>query len=134
MLYPITAPAGSIRNMTIPADLPTYRAFWPHYLAQHQRPLCRALHYAGTLLATATLLLLLQAQAWTWLWLSLLCGYAPAWLAHFFIEHNRPATWQHPLWSLRADYQMCWYWLSGQIDSELLAHRYLVAAPPTSGE
>jgi len=30
---------------------------------------------------------------------ALFLPYALAWVSHFFIEHNRPASFEHPLWS-----------------------------------
>ena len=50
---------------------------------------------------------------------ALVCGYAFAWVGHFFVEHNRPATFQHPLWSFRADFKMLGCALSGRLASEL---------------
>ena len=38
-----------------------------------------------------------------WLFpLALIPGYGAAWIGHFFIEKNKPATFQYPLWSLWA--------------------------------
>lgn len=102
-----------------PANLRSFRSFWPYYLAEHRLPLCRALHYVGTLLATSFLIAVIAGEQWTLLWLLPILGYGPAWFAHFVIEKNRPATFRYPFWSLLADYKMLWYWLSGQIDEEL---------------
>ncbi len=100
-------------------NFPTFRDFWPFYLQEHARPATRALHYAGTSL---TLLLLLIALFCNWLWpLALLpvAGYGFAWIAHWFVEHNRPATFRYPLWSLAADWVMWFRFLTGRIGHDL---------------
>lgn len=37
-----------------------------------------------------------------------------AWVGHFWFEHNRPATFRYPLWSLAADFRLWFEVLSGQ--------------------
>ena len=97
----------------------TYREFWPHYLREHARPATRAIHFAGTALATGSLIGLIATGNRWFIASALLGGYGPAWTAHFFVEHNRPATFTHPLWSLVSDYRMAWSWLSGGLAREL---------------
>jgi hypothetical protein len=48
-----------------------------------------------------------------------LCGYGFAWTGHFFVEHNRPATFQYPFWSLAADWKMWGMILTGRMKTEL---------------
>jgi len=97
----------------------TYAEFWPYYLREHSKPATRDIHFLGTALATASVVALIVTGNWWFLAGALIGGYAPAWIGHFFIEHNRPATFTYPLWSLASDYRMAWAWLSGRLDAEL---------------
>ena len=55
-----------------------------------------------------------------WLFpLALIPGYGAAWIGHFFIEKNKPATFQYPLWSFMGDYKMIWLMLTGRMDGEV---------------
>src|SRR2546423_568175 len=100
-------------------EFQSFADFWPFYLAEHSRPATRALHAAGTILSLVLLVALIIERKWAWLPLALVVGYGCAWVGHFFIEHNRPATFQHPLWSFLGDYKMLALMLTGQIDREL---------------
>ena len=46
-------------------------------------------------------------------------GYGFAWIGHFAIEKNRPATFQYPLWSLIADWKMWAMMLVGRMSTEV---------------
>ncbi|HYN84290.1 MAG TPA: DUF962 domain-containing protein [Pyrinomonadaceae bacterium] len=100
-------------------ELKTFAEFWPFYVAEHSRRGTRLLHAAGTLTSTAIFVALLATGRWRWLPLAFIVGYAAAWVSHFFVEHNRPATFKHPLWSFAADYKMVALMLAGRMDAEV---------------
>ena len=106
----------------------SYRAFFPYYLTEHAQPVTRALHYCGTTVELAFLAALVATgNAW-WLLGALIGGYGFAWVGHFFIEKNRPATFTYPLWSWVADHHMAWLALTGQLRARLAAARAASAA------
>jgi len=51
--------------------------------------------------------------------MALAVPYALAWFSHFFVEHNRPATFGHPLWSWAADQKMVAMVLAGKMGKEV---------------
>ncbi|HVH49108.1 MAG TPA: DUF962 domain-containing protein [Sphingomicrobium sp.] len=96
-----------------------FAEFWPHYLREHSRPATRALHYFGTSLVLALAAYALLTGKLLLLIAIPLAGYFFAWVGHFGIEKNRPATFTYPLWSLGADFKMWWMWLTGRLGPEL---------------
>jgi hypothetical protein len=92
----------------------TFAEFWPYYMAAHQDPRNRAIHYLGSAGGVAALAAGLVTATW-WIPLAgILFGYACAWFGHFRFEHNRPATWVKPWWSFLGDWRMFWMKLSGR--------------------
>ncbi len=86
----------------------SFAAFYPFYLTEHRHPVSRALHYVGTWCAVLCLVAAMVTGALAWLLGAVLAGYAFAWLGHFFFEHNRPATFRYPFYSLAGDFRMWW--------------------------
>ena len=82
-----------------------FASFFPYYLREHAHPLCRSLHYIGTKLV--------------YLWALPVVGYFFAWVGHFFIEKNKPATFTYPLWSLIGDFKMYFLFITGRIGPAL---------------
>ncbi len=93
----------------------SFAEFWPYYLNEHSKPATRALHAAGSLAAIALLIALVAIGKW-WLFpLAFVPGYGLAWVGHFFVEKNRPATFAYPLWSFMGDWKMLTLMLMGRL-------------------
>jgi hypothetical protein len=97
----------------------SFSEFYPYYLSEHKNPVCRRLHYIGSTLVLAILATLLVTGLWSYWWLMLLAGYGFAWVGHFKFEHNKPATFKYPFYSLAADWVMYKDFLTGQLEQKL---------------
>ncbi|MDF2941128.1 MAG: putative rane protein [Gammaproteobacteria bacterium] len=84
----------------------SFDEFYPFYLAEHANPICRLLHFAGSLIIVALLTFVLISEHWKYLILVPIIGYGFAWIGHFVFEKNKPATFKHPLYSLMGDWVM----------------------------
>ncbi len=97
----------------------SFEEFWPYYVREHSTRGCRLLHFAGSTLGLACLIsTFVTGNLWLLL-LGLVLGYGFAWTGHFFIEHNKPATFQYPFWSFRADWKMWGLMLIGRMQTEV---------------
>ncbi len=96
-----------------------YAEFWDFYVREHSEPLTRWLHFAGTSLGVLLLVWLIGRGAWYYFPFCFVIGYAFAWFSHFFVEHNKPATFKYPLWSFISDYKMMWLMMTGRMDAEI---------------
>jgi hypothetical protein len=97
----------------------SFEQFWLFYVREHSTRGCRLLHFIGS---SAGLICLLATIITGNLWLiplGFIIGYAFAWIGHFFIEHNQPATFQYPLWSFISDWKMWTLMISGRMGEEV---------------
>ena len=97
----------------------TFEEFWPFYLQEHSKPATRLMHFIGTTLALLLLIGSVVLLKPVLILAGLFVGYLFAWLSHFFIEKNRPATFKYPLWSFIGDWKMWFLTLTGQLNSHL---------------
>jgi len=90
-----------------------YDDFWKFYLEQHSKQGTKLLHALGVLIALGLALPGLAMGRPIFLFFALIAGYGLAWIGHFGIEKNLPATFGHPWWSLYSDFRMTFLILSG---------------------
>ena len=93
----------------------SFREFYPFYLSEHTHPMCRRLHFVGSMLGIGFVTAAIAARNLWWLLLAILAGYGCAWAGHLFFEHNRPATFTHPVYSFIGDWAMFCDMLTGRI-------------------
>lgn len=98
----------------------TLEEFWPFYVSQHLNPVNRRLHFYGTSLGIVLGIAALIGRAPFVAVGALIVAYGFAWVGHFFYEKNRPATFNYPLLSFRADFRMYWLTLRGEMGAEIL--------------
>ena len=99
--------------------LDNLKDFYVFYLNEHSRVWCRIMHYIGSSLVILILGAVVYSQMWIYLLLIPVAGYGFAWVGHFFIEKNRPATFQYPFYSLLSDWIMYFSFLTGQLGRQL---------------
>lgn len=97
----------------------TLAEFWPYYLSEHRNPTNVRLHVLGSTLALVLFIFAFVTTYWLML-AALLCGYGFAWVGHFFIEKNRPATFSYPIRSFLSDWKLWWYGITFRARAEYI--------------
>jgi hypothetical protein len=97
----------------------TFADFWPEYVRAHSKPATRAVHGVGTIGGWMLVGGAIAVHRWWWIAAAVIVAYGLAWTAHFFVEHNRPVTFGHPLWSWWADQKMVFLMLTGRMGDEV---------------
>lgn len=101
------------------AQFESFADFWPFYVREHANKTNRTLHFIGTTLAMSTVAAALLTKRRALLLAAPVLGYGFAWVGHFLVEGNKPATFKHPLWSLRGDFKMWSLIATGAMDAEV---------------
>ncbi len=97
----------------------SFAEFWPFYVREHRKPLCRAIHYVAAVAALACVIGAAVLGNLLLLPLAPIVGYGLAWFAHVCVEHNHPATWKYVRWSVIAEYKMLFLGITGRMRREL---------------
>jgi hypothetical protein len=112
----------------MPQRISSFEDFWLYYVSQHTHPVNRALHFLGTSLALAALAAAPTLGSPLWVFVAPVAGYGCAWIGHCLFEHNRPATFTYPMWSLRSDLRMYRLMWMARMEPEIARARSLDAA------
>ena len=83
-----------------------FKHFYPYYLSEHSHKTTKLLHFIGTSISLYFLFNFFRTFDFVYIILSLLSGYGFAWVSHFFIEKNKPATFKYPFYSFIGDHLM----------------------------
>lgn len=97
----------------------SFAEFWPFYVREHSVPACRTLHFVGSTLVLIVIAAAIYLQNYWLLLATPLVGYGFAWVGHFAIEKNKPASFKYPLWSFIADWKMWAMILTGRMGEEV---------------
>ncbi|CAN7671508.1 DUF962 domain-containing protein [Pseudoduganella sp. LjRoot289] len=93
----------------------SFKEFYPFYLQEHANSTCRRLHFIGSSIIILLIIAAVVRGTYSLLWYIPLAGYGFAWAGHFFFEHNRPATFKYPFYSLLGDWVMYRDMLTGRV-------------------
>ena len=87
-------------------EFTSFKEFYPFYLNEHSDATCRTLHFVGSWLVLAVIAMSIYLGNYALLCLIPVVGDGVAWVGHFFYEHNKPATFSYPVYSLMGDWVM----------------------------
>lgn len=88
--------------------------FYPYYLTEHRKKGTRISHFIGTTLFFVWVASAVISLNPLHILYGAISAYFFAWIGHFFIEKNKPATFKYPLMSLRGDFKLYFEILSGK--------------------
>ena len=84
----------------------SFEDFYPYYISEHDHKYTKLIHFIGTSISIYFLIKFILSFNFLFILYALLSGYGFAWVGHFYIEKNKPATFKYPFYSLKGDYKM----------------------------
>ena len=109
-------------------EFANFDEFWPFYVREHSSKTNRRLHFVGTSLALGCVATAVVMRKPLMALAAPVLGYGGAWVGHFFVEKNKPASFKYPLWSFRADWVMWSKIIRRQMAAELERAEEIMAA------
>ena len=91
-----------------------FKDFYPYYIQQHKNKYTKLLHFIGIWLFILFIFNLIYSHEIINLLYAFLAAYGFAWLGHYFIEKNKPATFSYPFYSFLGDCLMFMEILKGK--------------------
>ncbi len=110
----------------------TFEEFWPFYVMEHALPATRWFHFVGTSLGAALAIAGVVTGHYWLIPVGVVSGYGPAWISHFFIEKNKPASFKQPVYSFMGDWKMWLLIVTGRMGAEVEKARKIREAQAAS--
>ena len=102
----MNAPANISQPVEFSLPIKNYNEFYRFYLTEHRNINSRRLHAVGSSLGIYFWSKAIRQRKAKYLTYGLVSGYACAWVGHFFFEHNKPASFKQPFYSVISDWRM----------------------------
>lgn len=97
----------------------TFSEFWPYYVNEHKKEDTRNLHFIGNTNLFFWLILALYRRSLLLFFFAVASSYMIAWIGHFFVEENMPATFKYPVYSAIGDMVMYFKMWNGTMEAEV---------------
>jgi hypothetical protein len=88
------APAAPRPSHAVQERIKRFEDFYKFYQQEHSKPTTRVLHVLGTSLFALQAVAAAVTRRPPLLLSGVISAYGLAWVSHFFVEHNRPATFK----------------------------------------
>lgn len=85
-----------------------FQEFFPIYAEKHNKIGTQILHAIGMILAYFFGVSAILSGEYWYLLVCPMCAYGFGFTAHFWVQKNTPASFEHPLLSILGDHYMTW--------------------------
>ena len=93
--------------------------FWPYYVREHSHLGTRWLHFIGNTNLFIWMFFAVYYQSLFLVAFAIVSSYGFAWIGHFFVERNIPATFRYPLKAAICDMVMYYKMWRGEMNAEV---------------